>query len=430
MGTGDPQPKAKGEAFWEWIGSTAFSVHQLLETDSWIEELEELREVPPAPTSPEVQRLLSETGDGVAVIDEPTTEIVEAIVAHRVPALFRGWGKKAGWEAPLQKWDLDFFEAGQLGELQVSLDVGEGVRRRSKMKDYVAQLKDGSHRGHYLRLWHYEEDCPEFISEFQIPDCFADGFNRLPAKTRPSRLPRWLFLGPEGTYTPLHTDPFGTHAWFLQLKGTKRFELWHPSDVKHLSDGTNFADLRDPDVEVAFPKALTVQRWTVDVEAGDLLFLPANWPHTVLTTKGPSISLTHNYLDKHGIRMVRTAFLMFTTSKIWRTTQKKVAEEKEVVDQNDAIEPTTHTADQDPASPWAAVRTSFTKNGSKEAFDQELLASPRFGESADADDRETAHPSSSDEVGGLQVVNPRCRDLLLGTTVPVSEEEHSMCYLC
>merc|ERR1712226_449552 len=64
-----------------------------------------------------------------------------------------------------------------------------------------------------------------------------------------------------------------------------------------------------------------------DDEEGDILFLPANWPHTVLTTVGPSISLTHNFLDEFGLRLVRTAFLLFKTRNIWRTVQHETATE-------------------------------------------------------------------------------------------------------
>ena len=45
-----------------------------------------------------------------------------------------------------------------------------------------------------------------------MPECFKDGFNKMPAKSLPAKLPRWVFIGPEGTYTPLHTDPYGTHV--------------------------------------------------------------------------------------------------------------------------------------------------------------------------------------------------------------------------
>eukprot|EP00418_Pyrodinium_bahamense_P071116 CAMPEP_0179097858 /NCGR_PEP_ID=MMETSP0796-20121207/45062_1 /TAXON_ID=73915 /ORGANISM="Pyrodinium bahamense, Strain pbaha01" /LENGTH=325 /DNA_ID=CAMNT_0020795613 /DNA_START=64 /DNA_END=1038 /DNA_ORIENTATION=+ len=300
---------ASAAEFWERFGSTAFSVRQLLRPDPWLQELQALR-----PAAPPLPRQALAAPGRVPVLTAPEEDLVQAFVGARHPVLLRDWAHRAGWGSVLEKWGLEFFEAEPRSQLKVSLDMGGQVRRRCALGEFIKSLRLSAPDHAYLRLWHYEEGCPELCEDFQVPECFRDGFDRLPAKSRPSKLPRWVFIGPEGAYTPLHTDPYATHAWFLQVRGSKRFELFHPSEVSRLSDGSCFADLREQ--SAGFPEAESVPRLLADVDEGDLLFLPADWPHTVLTTRGPSISLTHNFLDDFGLRVVRTAFLLYKSQSL------------------------------------------------------------------------------------------------------------------
>ena len=179
---------------------------------------------------------------------------------------------------------------------------------------------------------------------------------------------------PAGAWTPLHLDPWETHAWFAQLAGRKRFVLFPPEVVPHLADAdrTAFADVRwmceespapappaststprtprtPPPLAVAefpdLPKALD-RAMLVTLEPGDVLFLPAHWAHAVLSLPAgasknsetgdsgcdgssssipsvsspspdttTSISLTHNFLSEAGFRRVRAVFLMWKLRK-------------------------------------------------------------------------------------------------------------------
>ena len=119
----------------------------------------------------------------------------------------------------------------------------------------------------YLRLWHYERDAPWLADAFALPDgIFDDKFETLDPRIRPSPLPRWIFVGPVGTYTPLHVDPWETHAWFAQVRGRKRFAVFPPACLPALvapapggSGALEFADLRrldggaDPAYRARFP---------------------------------------------------------------------------------------------------------------------------------------------------------------------------------
>jgi len=285
---------------------------QILEPDDWVLRLESSR-----PQAPPLPGGVTQAPGRVAELVNPNDDALRTFVMAGQPVLVRNWASHAGWSEVIEKWELNFFGQQRFEKLEVGLDMGNGSRQRSTLGDYVRHLQQSPETKSYLRLWHYEQECPELCKFFSVPACFQDGFERLPAKFRPSRLPRWVFIGPEGAYTPLHTDPYATHAWFLQVRGAKRFEIFHPDAIADLSNGFEFADLREHSAD--FPKAHEVPKLIADVGEGDLLFLPANWPHTVLTTSGPSISLTHNFLDDFGLQVVRTAFLLFKSRKVWRS---------------------------------------------------------------------------------------------------------------
>ena len=43
-----------------------------------------------------------------------------------------------------------------------------------------------------------------------------------------------IFMGPAGTVTRLHNDTYHTHAWLSQIRGTKQFILYPPSQARGL----------------------------------------------------------------------------------------------------------------------------------------------------------------------------------------------------
>ena len=107
----------------------------------------------------------------------------------------------------------------------------------------------------------------------------------------------WLFIGPAGSRTRLHVDVWGTDAWLAQIRGRKRFTLFHPAHRRFLErdDGPGgapeWADLRAPDPKrfPEFSRATPIE--TVPERSS---YLPRKWPHAVdgLTE---TVSLTVNF---------------------------------------------------------------------------------------------------------------------------------------
>ncbi|WP_156427338.1 DUF6065 family protein [Novosphingobium sp. Fuku2-ISO-50] len=107
--------------------------------------------------------------------------------------------------------------------------------------------------------------------------------------------PGLIWIGPEGTFTPLHHDL--TNNLLVQIAGRKRVILASPAETpklyNHLHVFSEISDLTDPDLDLsAHPRLKDVRLLEVVIEPGEALFLPIGWWHQV-TALDFSISLTH-----------------------------------------------------------------------------------------------------------------------------------------
>lgn len=102
-----------------------------------------------------------------------------------------------------------------------------------------------------------------------------------------------LFIGPRGSgFGPIHVDHASVHVGFYQFQGAKQFILFPPRDGRYLyryrgaqfpyqlrnspATGWNYTDgTRFPLIRQANPVILTLQ-------AGQALFMPADWWHTTI----------------------------------------------------------------------------------------------------------------------------------------------------
>jgi Cupin-like domain len=91
----------------------------------------------------------------------------------------------------------------------------------------------------------------------------------------------FLWFGPAGTITPLHHDVM--NVLVAMVRGHKRFTLISPEQTPMLYNDVGVYSDIDPDSPDLdrFPLFRNVQTITVDVQSGDVLFLPVGWWHHV-----------------------------------------------------------------------------------------------------------------------------------------------------
>ena len=173
-------------------------------------------------------------------------------MARNKPLLIKNGAKE--WEA-CKKWSFSYFKEGELGQTQVniSLDPKEGgEKRRQSLRDYILSIEESNISDKtkaspeettkpgtcanflpYLRAWYFPEEQQNLLDDFpNPPKFFPDKFKKLDKEFQPPFT--WIFIGPEGAYSPLHRDIWFTCAWMAQIEGRKRFIFFPPSDLKHV----------------------------------------------------------------------------------------------------------------------------------------------------------------------------------------------------
>lgn len=131
-----------------------------------------------------------------------------------------------------------------------------------------------------------------YIAQQEMSEVFPELLRSI---SRP-HFDKWLsvdrinfWMGSGGQITPLHFDD--SENLLVMLAGKKTFEMYPPNQALFLyplphegEDGwrttTTKIDLRNPDYD-RFPLYRNATPFRVTVEAGDMLFLPALWWHTV-----------------------------------------------------------------------------------------------------------------------------------------------------
>lgn len=113
-----------------------------------------------------------------------------------------------------------------------------------------------------------------------------------------------VFLGPAGTISRLHHDTYATHVWLSQIRGRKQFICYPPDDHENLygilddkcEGRISHFDPAAPDYD-AYPRARRATAYSVVVEEGETVVLPARWWHWAKSLT-PSITLMRNFVNE------------------------------------------------------------------------------------------------------------------------------------
>lgn len=107
-----------------------------------------------------------------------------------------------------------------------------------------------------------------------------------------------LWIGPEGTFTPLHHDL--TNNLLVQITGHKRLHIVPPSDTAKLANQRHvFSDVHDITDEACLsrhPEARDACCLEVDIGPGDALFMPVGWWHQVRSLSFSTMLTYTNFL--------------------------------------------------------------------------------------------------------------------------------------
>ncbi|XP_058087944.1 arginine-specific demethylase JMJ20 isoform X2 [Magnolia sinica] len=133
---------------------------------------------------------------------------------------------------------------------------------------------------------------------------------------------RFVYMGPKGTWTPLHADVFRSYSWSANVCGKKKWHLLPPSQCHLLFDQNMKSTVYDIFGEVSeaqFPGFKKTVWLECTQEQNEIIFVPSGWYHQVLNLED-TISINHNW------------FNAFNLSWVWNLLLKDYNEAKEYIE--------------------------------------------------------------------------------------------------
>jgi hypothetical protein len=227
------------------------------------------------------------------VSDLSPAQFHRRFLATQTPVVFSGRG--SAWDSAL--WTADYI-ADIAGDASVRLlqvapnepkgKPGEGLD--VSYKDVARSMREGGDV--YARFSGLLHERPELVADLDV-----EWFRNMRRDHR--KFENWgFFMGGAGTATALH----GAIApnLFLQVSGEKRWYIYpcqtagfFAPEVKGSPYFYSFVDVSDP---VRWPIAEVAPGWVVDLEPGDILYVPPFAWHQVHNTS-PTIAVGYRWMD-------------------------------------------------------------------------------------------------------------------------------------
>lgn len=220
--------------------------------------------------------------------------------AHR-PALLTG--EMAGWPA-LARWTPAYlasrigsepidYQGGRRSDARFELDK-DAHRKTMPFDQFIAAIeRPGAGNDDYLTAYNSAANraafAPLHAELGRVDKLLAHG---------PAADEAMLWIGPGGTFTPLHHDL--TNNLLAQVVGRKRVVLVPPHEAVRLQNREHvfsaLGDLTDPSTLARHPDLRDLPLYDVLLEPGSMLFIPVGWWHQV-TALDFSVSATYtNFL--------------------------------------------------------------------------------------------------------------------------------------
>ena len=231
----------------------------------------------------------------------------------RVPVLITG--ALDDWSA-MRRWSFEHVGRA-IGERRINpviaengrwaVDLREGMRTEEMdFPTYVAEMEHGDAR-HYLRL----------PLEGPFDDLLADDYEPPIYCRKRIFMKKNLWVGTAGVSSGLHYDMM--HNVVAQVVGRRRAVLFAPRERRHLyayplrtlSWHHSPVRVEEPDLD-RYPDFTKAQRIEVEIERGDLLFIPKGWWHHFATLEN-AIAINFFWLTKRlapAIALARAAWVL------------------------------------------------------------------------------------------------------------------------
>ncbi|KAL1491713.1 hypothetical protein ABEB36_012270 [Hypothenemus hampei] len=161
------------------------------------------------------------------------------------------------------------------------------------LEQYLKLWEKDNETVYYLKDWHLKLQCKN-DNFYEVPIYFAsDWLNEYFIQCRNDDY-RFVYMGKQGSWTPLHTDVFNSFSWSVNICGQKKWIFFPPSEEKYLKDELNNIpyDIKDTSYSRGYLEAIQ--------NSGEAIFVPSGWYHQVWNLED-TISINHNWINACNI---------------------------------------------------------------------------------------------------------------------------------
>ena len=171
------------------------------------------------------------------------------------------------------------------GDVEPSQRIYTAAKNGLSIEETIRQIEDC---GSWLVLRFVEQD-PEYRA--LVDECL-DEIQTLSEPVMPGMCKRegFIFITSPGSVTPFHADP--EYNFLMQIRGTKRASLFDVSDRSIVSEEVLEKYLAEGPFCGEFKNEYQQQAFEFDLNPGDGLHFPLNWPHWLKNGNEVSISLS------------------------------------------------------------------------------------------------------------------------------------------
>lgn len=203
------------------------------------------------------------------------------------------------WPAT-HNWRISTFKE-RFGELSKAVTrSSDSTLKQLKFKDFVYYMENANHEHtYYLKNWEFSDDCPELLQEYEVLPHFESWLDLLPESVRPNY--KWIYIGPNKSFSKLHIDIFMTNAWNVLFEGKKLWFFFPPSEGEKLESSTYHPDFPG----YLFPNAEGLEGYYAVQNPGEIMFTPGDWYHQVYNLEN-TLALTENYVNDTNYDLVES----------------------------------------------------------------------------------------------------------------------------
>uniref|UniRef100_A0A0E0FMX5 JmjC domain-containing protein n=1 Tax=Oryza nivara TaxID=4536 RepID=A0A0E0FMX5_ORYNI len=266
-------------------------------------------------------------------------EFVDRFMRPNLPVVLTGltssWRSCHDWTlaaaADRRAPDLDFLARSFPSPLvQVadcsSREFSDQKRFEMSMREFVDHWAASSSNGDsdgsllYLKDWHFVKEYPGYVA-YTTPTFFADDWLNMYLDSHPIHRDsdianhtneincadyRFVYMGPKGTWTPLHADVFRSYSWSANVCGRKLWLFLPPSQSHFVFDRnlrSSVYNINDDVSEKQFPEFNNTKWLECTQEQNEIIFVPSGWYHQVHNLED-TISINHNWFNGYNLHWV------------------------------------------------------------------------------------------------------------------------------